>query len=73
MDDQSPHKLSRHALSKGALGAGHPIAVEQALPLSRALADFLARIRARSSDLASLRLGVDVVEVLAGCARSLTA
>ncbi len=40
-------------------------------PLTQAIEDFAEAVRAHSSDLTSLRLGVDVVDVLAECDRTL--
>lgn len=70
-DDASPAKLTLHELRGQALGPSRPLAVEPALPLTRALEHFLSAIRSGSADSASLELGVRVVEILSACAERL--
>ncbi len=74
-DDTLDDKLIHHpeATAPGApLGPGHSISFDATLPLTCAVTEFAAAIRAGSRDLASLRLGADVVAVLDQCQKSLT-
>lgn len=67
-DDTAADKLIRREPS----GQSRAIASDTTPPLTCAVAAFAAAIRSGSRDSASLRLGVDVVAVLAECARSLS-
>ncbi len=60
-DDRAAEKLTR----VDGDGGGERVPVEPGMPLSIAVAEFAAAIRKGSKDLESLRLGVDVVAVLA--------
>lgn len=66
-DDVAADKL----VHTGPAAAPRAVPVEATPPLTCAVAEFARAIRSGSRDLASLRLGVDVVAVLAQCARSL--
>ena len=74
-DDVSPVKLAR--LAPTAPGAAlnrataQPIAAPGEMPLTVAVREFCAAIRTGSTDRSSLDLGVDVVNVLEQCARSM--
>lgn len=72
-DDQKDPKLALHRLdAKGELVLpGEPLSHSPEKPLDRVLKSFLSAIAEGSKDLSSLKLGVDVVEVLSACAASL--
>ncbi|MDH5747898.1 MAG: Gfo/Idh/MocA family oxidoreductase [Rhodospirillales bacterium] len=75
-DDTAPDKLTRHDLPggpDGPLGPGQAVPVDSTLPLTRVVAAFAAALRARSHDLASLRLGVETVVILDQLAQALDA
>jgi predicted dehydrogenase len=63
-DDLAADKLTQ---------GGRPVPVSAELPLTRAVAAFVAAVRAGSSDLSSLELGARVVETLERCERALAA
>lgn len=70
--DYVPDKLVHFAPGEDIHGAGgYPIPVSGELPLTRAVHEFAARIRAGRPDTASLRLGLAVVDVLAEVERRL--
>ena len=74
-DDTLDDKLVHHpeATAPGApLGRGQSIPFDATLPLTCAVTEFAAAIRAGSRDLASPRLGADVVAVLGQCQKSLS-
>lgn len=62
-DDLAAHKLVR----EDEAGRREPVPVPAAAPLTVAVAEFLAAVRAKSTDLSGLRLGVDVTETLWRC------
>lgn len=61
-DDLSNHKLTCD---------GHPVAVSAELPLTRCVEAFARNVRAGSTDVSSLELGVRVVAVLERCQAAL--
>lgn len=72
-DDTRARKLAWHSVdARGRiLEPGEFLAHPKGLPLDAVLDSFLAAIASKSSDLASLQLGVEVVELLAACEASL--
>ncbi|MBF0143303.1 MAG: Gfo/Idh/MocA family oxidoreductase [Magnetococcales bacterium] len=71
-DDLAPHKLTRHPpLAEPDPIDGEPIPLEEGRPLTRALAEFVDRIRRRDPALDSLDRGVQVVRLLDACQRQL--
>ncbi|MBI3553561.1 MAG: Gfo/Idh/MocA family oxidoreductase [Elusimicrobia bacterium] len=69
LDDQGPRalvlsKLDQYGKPKD---EGEEIAVEKALPLTKAVEAFASAIKAKSKDLSSLELGAAVVDILARC------
>ena len=74
-DDTVDDKLIHHpeATAPGVpLGLGRSIPFDATLPLTCAVTEFAAAIRAGARELAGLRLGADVVAVLGQCQKSLT-
>lgn len=70
-DDAEGAKLFEHEIKEGRIGPGRSIPVSQTPPLQLALSAFCDDIRADKRGLASLGLGVHVVELLANCDRQL--
>ena len=75
-DDVAQHKLTLHAPARAHEAPrmpGEPLPYEPGMPLACAVGEFAAAARARSTSLAGLDLGVDVVRVLERCAAALAA
>jgi predicted dehydrogenase len=70
-DDTAPNKLTRYAAGADINGKGGPVAIDPKLALNCAVEAFAATITHGDRSLASLRLGVDVVDVLVRCEASL--
>ena len=64
LNDLKPIELTRHSLIQGALGPAKKIECSTESPLAQAVKTFAQGIKEGRKDLASLALGVDVVEVL---------
>ena len=74
-DDTADSKLVHYpeATAPGtSLGPARAIPLDATLPLTCAVTEFAAAIRAGSRDLSSLKLGADVVAILDQCQKSLT-
>lgn len=70
--DDVAKELTLHPLGPGGrLGPGEPLPVPPELPLDRALKAFVSAARSGKNDLSGLKLGVDVVALLAECERQL--
>lgn len=70
-DDLAQDKLVIHPAQEGTAmpeGRGRAVAIPAEFPLTRAVRAFVGAIAAGQSEHPSLALGVDVVDVLAGCA-----
>lgn len=69
-DDLAQPKLALHPLQGSALGPGKALKTAPTPPLNMVLQTFVKALKNKNKNLSSLRLAVDVVDILAACSAS---